>query len=255
MSTPSDKDTDVMSQLLECVVAIMTSRFETGSIERESFMDDLLSSEGVVQRKPHGKRTSEERFMFSSLELLGAHDALRKMPDLRKKVMAMRYEELSDRLFLAQSLSWDRIYVLRERFRRFVDAVRRSDGLNGAKLHAIEDTMRQYKKDTDALVRLRGQHVHTADFHHPLVRQLGTLELLERAPEDASFKAVMSVLRKTAAIRAKKAIQMETTRSEEEMEAFTTTALTSVLGSLDGQLAFDPLFRIKIANASTLSLV
>lgn len=250
MTPDDDAPLSPLSQLLVCAIALMQSAFEVDSDANESIMVDIVSSTGSRERRPYKLKTREEKFLSTSLGVTSAYLSLRASSGWRTKIVAMRHGKLSERLRMAVFVSWDRIYVLRERFRRWVEVVNAADGLASKQLAQIKSLMVTYKKKSDSLLSRRAQHVHNSEAHHPHINQLSTLESLTTPiGSDAEFLDAMKSLRRVSASRAKKLVAEEADRNETLIVELTENCFSQVLRCAGDRLSFKPFFEIAIKEA------
>lgn len=176
--------TDVMKVLTEASKGMDNSR------AAERMGQRLFSADGKVP-KPKVDEGSEDRVLATALQTLSALEAARDFSTQCSNIIRMRSVSLVVRADWCRSLAWHYGYILRERSRSMLDALKdhfEASGQNWSEIVAhIDDFARDFKKRTDPTFTDRGRHVHIEEVEDPLVAQVHILGMLAKGEEMQVF--------------------------------------------------------------------
>lgn len=177
--------------------------FEISEDTKATFNEDLLSETGALERNPYADASGSYRFLRLGFSFWQARSAVQRSAHHRRAIFRLRSLPMSERLEMVRALSWHHRYILRERAKSLSQLLKETrEGL--ALRESITARISKYKAKSDRLLMARHRGVHEYESHHPLLRQLDTLELLSGpAVGDRSFAAIMDFQRLQVAQRAK----------------------------------------------------
>ncbi|MFN7109289.1 MAG: hypothetical protein ACK4MY_13785 [Brevundimonas sp.] len=197
---------------------------------RASFTEDLVNESGAAERNPYAQTSGNYKFLRLGFSFCQARIKVQEASNQRNAVLRLRSLQMSERLEMVRALSWHQRYVLRERAKQLLQMLKQTS--EGSVLRdKISYEISRYKTKSDQLLSARHRGVHEYESHHPLLRQLDTLELLSGdAVKDRNFAAVMEMQRSQVARRASKTLALELKNEEMTLLQLTDAAFETIYG-------------------------